>query len=1385
MVRHLAAHVAIEGAARTGKTRLLMQRVVHLLQSCPTHSVLVLCSNYYRKSRFLEQVQEHLTGGYSQINVTTYSALVRHTLEQFWPCVETRIAEKGKIGGKSEIFPNLSGFEASEYILKRIIHRMKQQNPQAFEGFSGSERSLVGQLIRRSRLRSENRLERQEMRRRSERIDEPCLDDVDEALKQFDSWSYRLRVLDNSRQLDVFHAMLEEDSPVRQYFLQNIRHLVVDDVDETIPAQQHFIRFLAPHLDTLALAADVDGGTRRGYLNASPYDWEGLKRLKPDMDVICLERRDVFFSVAGVLLKNWTRPDLAQPAELLPAGGEVVWRAQTVSRLDMVNQVVSDVVRLIQGDSEHGFDAAADPGDLVIVMPRVDTLARMQLQQQFKRRGIPLQILTGTQRPIDNPVCRSLLLLLQLVNQAVWELPLSPLEFGGVLRHALKLNHVDPEGFEGLVQAYRTGMGLSRMNWMPAGEHLNPLAARRYTRLLDWMAQYRDEPVEEQIYSAFSTVISPQLTPDDELGDVAQLIRSLYIQGVAMAFGENHADPRLAAREWLIQVKTGIVSDTPNKPREVDPKAMVLGTPQKIIDFEIERPYHFWLDMASREWSRTDHAPLYNAWVHSPHWDGSTCQASDSFNQLLTRTRAGHIVRTLTLYAQKRIFLYASELDDEGYAHTGIFPQMIRFSGGDFKTPLERATLRDDQAPVLTYRQGPMAITAVPGAGKTFVNVEFLLELIERGVAPDSILVLTYMDSAARTLLNRLKAKLPPDQMALPVVCTIHSLAFRMITEADHALYLGLDLDHLKVMDELEELDLLQDTLYTLGYGDQQLKDKPRDMLEAIKLAKTYQISPDQLSRISRQHNLVGLYTFSSVYKAYVKRQNSSGLLDFTDLILQAVRLLREFPDVRQKYRERFCYIIEDEAQDSSLMLQSFIQLLQGESGNLIRTGDTNQSITTTFSTADTSVFRNFIAHCHEHGMVIQMNQSSRCAEQVINLANRFLLWASQDADLRHAFQPIEMKPVPGKNPELLEPITAREFDTRTHETDWIAGEIIRLQALHPQATMAVLTRDNNEVLEVTQVLQNHGVKAISLSESPMQNPVYVFVVYFLRVLENPANREAVTGLVNHMRDMELVRLTPEEEELGCDLYGDLPFQRPQAIKNASLLQLYYNLHDLMRYSFGQDICRIIVRLSDMFLSDPLQRSIGYQCALKAQEWVDQQIQAGAMVESALEWVNVQFERSLKQRRLPLKVLNEAFEQPGKMRPFVQVMTLHKAKGQEFDFVFMPGMSESNFPSQPDAVPEWKIKRLELFIEGVRQNNVTDIANLSAETRRKLVEEEARLVYVGITRAKQGLYFSWPNFGRERWGKAESQEPSRYFTALQHLLTESMTDTRMEVTPYA
>lgn len=1361
----------LEGPMGSGKTRRLIHEASQLLETVPAASVLILCSNHARQKRFTEALLTRLKRPLEQLPVYTYAGYVRNNLFNYWPLVEARISKTVK-SGKSVIMPQLSGMEDSEFILRKLLVEFRQKAPRAFAEFPGNDAGLLKQIIRRIRLRSENRLTRDEMVRRSELLEEICILETAELEKLFDQRCYALRVLDPSKQLDVFHGLLEAQPVFQAEFHGRIQHLIVDDVDETIPAQQRFIEFMAPKLENLILSADVDGGSRRGYLNAYPYDWAFLKSLKAG-ETVTLTRADAVYRDAQTLLSNWKKTDDFEPmADVLEVADP------TLTQVEMLDKVADDLLAALQ----QGYT----PGDFAIILPETSSLTFYQIKNRLSRLGIKIQLLCGTRRPLDNPLCRGLLYLLQLANSQQWQFRLSPLEFKTILTQLLQLHRWDRQAVDLLTQAVLLTTGNENPGHLPQLSQLSvtlcPEAAARYTALLDWLERAELMPFEKQIFSAFSEIVTPfAATDEDKFQDLNRWIQSYGRQKAIFEMMEEpqagDSAPESFDRFWLSQVKTGSVADTPETPEAIDPQAVVVGSPQKVIDFELSRKIQFWLDVGSREWARSDNAPLYNAWVHSAVWDGSTAAFSEDFKEAIIRTRAAHITRTLMLLATETVRVYDSELDHEGFTQAGLLKSRLLALPSD-ETSTERparAVLRPDQQPILDYRKGSMAITAVPGAGKTFINVELILELIERGAAPDSILVLTYMDSAAKTLLGRLKNKLPKECRKLPVVSTIHSLAFRILTENDHALALGFLPEDVEILDDHRREEVIQEVARLTQPEDVASSGQWYGVVDrCISHAKMHGLSAQALeAAMGRTPRNMHLRDFLPAYCVYQKTLHEQGQLDFNDLILKAVEVLETQPEVRAKYQAQFAYIIEDEAQDSSRMLQRLIHLIGGPTPNLIRTGDPNQSITTTFSSADPSVFRDFISGADT---VVQMAQSGRCAPEVIALANRWITEAEKNPVLTGAFQPVEMTPVPGQNPTLHTPLSATRFEMERDEIRWIIDTIRRIKQEQPEATLAILLKENKDVLYVTGQLQENDIPAISLSETLNMHPVFSTILSTLQLLEAPGSTEAQIRLYDAMVEAGIAMDLPERRAYLSE--HPLFYQSPAGIDDEFLLQTYYDLLDFSRDGAGSNVCRLIIRITDRMFLSVGDRSNGYLCALWAQEILDQHRTLDDL--TPLEIVTRKFEAFQKSRRRKKGFSEALSDSPSQ---FVQVMTMHKSKGQEFDVVFMPRMTAQFFHNRLEDI---KFKEQEKVIQEL--DRVLASGNLAPDypeqAKRAILQEEARLIYVGLTRARRGLYLSAHTQGMI-FNKLRPVDPAWGFTALESVLAETATNAIPEETAHA
>jgi DNA helicase-2/ATP-dependent DNA helicase PcrA len=1369
----------IEGPMGAGKTSRLIEIATDWLSHLPSQQVLILCSNHTRQKAFQQALLNRLKTPVSHLPVYTYSGWVRNTLFNYWPLVEEKLEEgfASQSLGHAKLIPQLSGLEDSELLLNRLLDEYLKRHPQAFEGYPGNRASLVKQLVRRLRLRSENRLSRQEMTRRSQLLDEMCLQETADIERLFDRMSYAMRVLDPNKQLDVFHGMLKPDAPLLRDFQSQYFYLMVDDVDETTPAQQGFLLAMIPTLKGLVLSADVDGGSRRGYLNAYPYDWEKLKTSRP-AETETLTRQDKVFQASSLLLKNWMTPDA-----VTYLGASVQSRPTMLTQVDMLDQMMLEITEtLAQG--RH-------PGELALVFPTNDLLLFSQVQRQLKSRGIPSQVLSGTRRPLDHPLCRGLLYLLQWLNCEKWDVRLSPLEMRTILIQILQIQQFDPPWLDQLLESYSLhGVLPDSITCPPRFAHEGDIRLRH---LLSWAETAKKLSFDQQLLSAFKEILTRYVATDadrlielqqwldsylrqreiqEELGPILETLfqgkaTDLDQQGTQLALLEDeNKEHHVFEQYWMRLVKTGSMADTPDAPTELDPGAIIIGSPQKIIDMEVRRPIQFWMDTRSRQWARSDDAPLYNAWVHSAVWDGETLDFSDAFKEKLIRTRAAHITRTLMLLAQESVTLFASELDAEGSNHYGLLPGCIPPAPALDNTslpPLQRGVLRADQQPVLTYQTGTMAITAVPGAGKTFINVELILEWIERGFQANQILVLTYMDSAAKTLMSRLKLKLPPSMTLggknFPTICTIHSLALRILTENEHCLRLGVDPDEIEILDDLEKSQILGAVAGKTCPAQLQPEGWMRAIDRGIGHAKMLRITPEAIQQVlAKSPQLERLSEFLPAYILYQQTLKQSGKMDFTDLILNAVLLLEQHDDIRLAYQQQFRIIMEDEAQDSSRLLQQLLSLMGGNTPNLIRTGDPNQSITTTFSAADPAVFREFI---QQADLTVQMTQSGRCAPEVIQLANAWIDRCEKHSVLRGAFEAVTMMPVVGQNPSLLLPMEAQCFDLDVDENEWLVKTVKDLRERYPEKSLAILVRRNEDALQLTAQLQQNSVAAITLSDTLNQNGVFTVLMAYLSLMEAPGDPKRQETLYLALTDAKLI---PYHQTTHARLLEVNPFySSPHLLEDEVLMQLAYDWREDSREAVGSNLGQLIIRWVERLFHSVQDRSNGYLFALWVQDLVQNQHWTASEL-TPLELVLRQLAtaKTARLRRGFSELLNDS------PSAFVQVMSLHKSKGQEFDFVLMPKLVSRYFRSDYTEIRFQEEDKL-LVDLGRVQRGGRHQAGIDEAMKRDIMHEEARLMFVGLTRARQGLFLS-ASKNSTAWGKPKPSPVSFAFQSLSELI---------------
>ncbi|MBY0449150.1 MAG: ATP-dependent helicase [Cyanobacteria bacterium] len=1414
-----------EGPTGSGKTQWLIQNACDFLAppqanpsshpsinpSSNSDQLLILTSNRARQLAFRNALTNKLAdtgsniqgGALGGLMIYTFSGWVRTQLQNYWPLVEEAIARQMG-SGEASIRPlQLAGYEQTELWLNELWQWGCQQHPELAPVIKGSARMYVSQLVRRARLRSENNLTRSEFYHRDGLLENPLQTMVKEIEQTCDRWSYVLRALDPNKQLDMFSWLLKHSEIFQKACgFPAIQAVLVDDVDETHPAQQAYVEWLLPQVDFLAMAADPEGGSRRGYLNAYPAGWQVLKSKNPQVPVLQLPPITEHGNLdnANRLLRNWQ--SAYGPFECMSPDGVRVHNSQ-LTRVEMFEAVANRIEE----------DATHSPEQIVLVLPKADRLSKTALSLCLNRRRIPHFWLTGTLRPVDDPLCRGFVSLIQIRYSALWQWPLSRMEWHHVFHVALNIPQFRGDKvsdalhllIEKLVQGVISPLELDSSELWREINLSDTAAQARLTHLAGWLKDMGESDdttftFEDLLYRAFHDVVRVYATDETLFESVERVIqnyqsyctvqraRRKWVQGVASSVQGNLWEHSLTqdsqdAKRWLEQLKQGTVADTPAEMPDIPQGVVVIATPQKLIDLEMTRPVQYWLDATSREWARSDDAALYNSWVFSPNWDGKTVQLGEAQAQALIRERAGHVCRQLMLLATESVEVFTSDLDDYGFSQHGpLLSRMLPVQEA-LDIPTEESLLkqlREDQKSVLDYQSGTMAITAVPGAGKTYVNVVLVQALVARGIPPDAILLLTYMDAAAKTLLTRLKTRLNWTKGKLPVVSTLHSLAFRVLMEHDHAVKLGYDPDEMKIMDDFESDTLLNEVVsHTLIEGEHE--NTWRKLVAAgIKHAKTLELMPDKLeqalSQLKVQENKLypKLRRFLNAYHLYENRKQQAGLWDFNDLILKAIQLLEQEASILVYYQAQFQVIIEDEAQDSSLLMQRFIGLLGGNTPNLIRTGDTNQSITTTFNAADPQVFRDFIASS-QHQVV--MRQSARSAPEIITLANQWLDTITGTPGLENTFSPVAMQPVTTvsgeiQNPTLIEPIVTTLYNTYEDEITDLVQTVQRLRRHYPDKQVAVLTFTNEQVLDLARRFQASGLMAVSLTDKADSQPVYQVLFHYLSWLESPGQCErqlaffdayqktrdgAQTVPANFTEDIP--EETPHKRALRQREYlasTVLIHQRPDWIEDATLLQWFFDLADDTRLVSDRNMTQVIVRATNRLFETPEARSQGYLFALQIEEIQRQLKEVVTLMplEALIERLSWLMSKGFRHNSFNS---DDSLKNPD----VIQVMTLHKSKGQEFDFVLIPFLQKKEFKSKdPDKLVYW--------LDGLAARVDTALGPINELIEDPMAvakqEERARLIYVGITRARQGLFIS---------AHEKKIPPSVAFTELKRL-TESL-----------
>lgn len=1275
----------INGDLSSDKTNILINKYAELLNSgVPASKILVLVANSNLKNKFIEKTLEKLTiTALEKLQVYSFFGLVYNTVSDNWAFLENR-----NTYNNPTILPNLAGLEISQFILKDILKEIP------FKGYN-SKKSLLHQLFRRYSLIVQNNLSDQEIEERSKILGESFADDAQKALKQLLKKTVIYRDFDYLRQTLVFNYICQNTT-----YFSDIEYLILDDGDEITPVCFEFVKYLAPQLKDIFIAFDKNGGSRTGYLSAdknSVWAFEQLfKQMAQNIESSTKLQHDAQTLFENVINDNANTLD--HFSVLSPS-----------KRAKMIDLAIQKIIELKNKN--------INPCEISVITPIVDDMLKFSLQENLTNNVV---FISGNEKLIQNRIVQAVLTILKLnteLKSDITEFDIRVIlsEFLGI---PIKYCHE-------ILDAFEKTNTLIEYNF--ADEDFNS----KYSKLLNLVKNLTNSEIKlsEQVCEIYNEVIEFTQVRADEINKFNFFIKQL--REFENIFGKDF-DSRKT--EIITQIENSVIAENPYSTLEIKDNEIVVSTPQKIIDNQIKTKYQIWLDISSDEWIKSDIGPLYNAWVFQKGWDKDTYTIED--NLALSKDKTARILRKLTLCAEEKIYAYGSLFDSNGVENFGGIEKFLYHESEEAPIAnIQPITPRPDQQPVLDYKSGQMAISAVPGAGKTTILLALILKLLENNINPENIFVLTYMESAARNFRERIK-NIHQNLSQLPNISTIHGLALRILKENGNFERLGLSPDF-EICDDTQRSRITREIA-------NKLKLKPKEAEEFDRAISVYKIGEGNLTNT----NNVKIAKFAVYFNEYQNSLSEQNLIDYDDMLISSVRLLRENPDILTHYQDICKYIIEDEAQDSSSIQQELISLLSGKHKNLIRCGDINQAITTTFSNADVEGFRKFIKESDD----VSMNCSQRCTKDVWTLANNLVELAKTKPETQNAFFEIYMQPVEGRNPVQQNAITGKIFDSPLEERNYILKVIKNTFTQNPKSTVGVLLRNNYQVAQWLNYINDSGLKSITRNESLEQKTIFKMIFAILKMILKPFDNSILAENYEILADMGLYK-----QRLGLEIRNlKEPFieQNCDNIENPHLCQFYWDLNYWL--SMPHLTCEeLAVKIGLSYFSSEIERSNVYL--------ISTLIKRISSTNKSLAYIVERLSELAKKPSLSgFKFFSEEDESNKEfLEGKVQIMTLHKSKGDEFDLVFLPEMAEKNLTLDFNEI---KLKSSD-FMEEIRRSNPKYKSKTEDELKSELLAENLRLLYVAITRAKKKLFITTSRKVTS-FGKTVEQNPSIIFEEL-------------------
>ncbi|WP_145184278.1 MULTISPECIES: DNA helicase Rep [unclassified Pseudomonas] len=638
------------------------------------------------------------------------------------------------------------------------------------------------------------------------------------------------------------------------------------------------------------------------------------------------------------------------------------------------------------------------------------------------------------------------------------------------------------------------------------------------------------------------------------------------------------------------------------------------------------------------------------------------------------------------------------------------------------------------------YVGGPLLVLAGAGSGKTSVITRKIAHLIQNcGIRAQYIVAMTFTNKAAREMKERVATLLRPGEGRGLTVCTFHNLGLNIIRKEHQRL--GYK-PGFSIFDESDIKALLSDIMQKEYSGDDGI-DEIKNMIGAWKNDLILPAEALEKARNPREQ------TAAIVYTHYQRTLKAFNAVDFDDLILLPVKLFQEHPDVLERWQNRVRYLLVDEYQDTNASQYLLVKMLIGMRNQFTVVGDDDQSIYAWRGARPENLM--LLKEDYPSLKIVMLEQNYRSTSRILRCANVLI------ANNPHAFEK-QLWSEMGVGDEIRV-IRCKNEDA---EAERVAMEILtlHLRTDRPYSDFAILYRGNYQAKLIELKLQHHQVPyRLSGGNSFFGRQEVKDLMAYLRLLVNPDDDNAYLRVINVPRreigSTTLEKLGNYATERGVSMYA-----ASEELGLGEHLDARYT-ERLQRFKHWLDGVRHKVALEDPIAAlHEMIRDIDYE------NWIRQQTASDKAAEFRISnvWFLVEALKNTLEKdeegdmtiedaigKLVLRDMLERQQEEEENAEGVQMMTLHASKGLEFPYVFIMGMEEEILPHR---------------------------SSIEADT----IEEERRLAYVGITRARQTLAFTFAA-KRKQYGEIIDCTPSRFLDELppDDLAWEGLDDAPVEV----